>query len=265
MGELNTGMIQSSFPQGIFSDDAEHDVTVTASFPESNPFGLIVNGEQTGLFIHLDNTGSKNYTLVSAAASFHNVENNWALIKNASTLRYNVNLLSGSNLTAPYQVFSEFRPQEMGLTVWVNLVDASTKEVSRVTAMNQTISVVEQPASWADPQLLLLFVILGAALLGGAYAAYSSFFDAGSKKSKGTKKRTTVVTAKESAVPGQPAAKSFEEDWIPAHHLKAKSKPRRRDGGNTSGGEDLTSGGEVTSGAESGPEGKVRRRKAKKA
>ena len=88
---------------GIFSHDASHDVQVTASFPESNPFGresiyildipgltdglfplVVVNGERNGLFIHLNNQGTKNYTLLSAASSFHDPERHWALVSSIS-------------------------------------------------------------------------------------------------------------------------------------------------------------------------------------
>ena len=156
----------------------------------------------------------------------------------------------------------------MGLTVWVNLAEQSSKGQTILTAMNQTISVVESPSSWLDPQLLFLFVIIGTALLGGAYAAYNAFLGPQTKKSKGGKKKV-VVPSKDPLVDAGMGAggKTFEEDWIPAHHLKqSKTKSRRKDGaGTTSGGEDFTSGGEITSGAESGPEGKVRRRKGRKA
>ena len=152
----------------------------------------------------------------------------------------------------------------MGLTVWVNLAEQQTKELHSLTAMNQTISVVEAPSSWLDPQLLFLLAIVGAALLGGAYAAYSAFL--GPKPKGRGKKRVVTVTAKDATgVPGQGVGtQTFEEDWIPAHHLK-KTKPRKGDGAGNTSGEELTSAGEITSGAESGPEGKVRRRKAKKA
>lgn len=64
-----------------------------------------------------------------------------------------------------------------------------------------------------------------------------------------------------------PVVKPYEEDWIPAQHLKSRaSKLKKRDGGASSGGEEVTSGGEVTSGAESATETKGgKKRKNKKA
>jgi hypothetical protein len=182
-------------------------------------------------------------------------------------LRYNVPLVAGANFSAPYTLHSEFRPQEIGLTVWVNLAEQGTTDPSsHITAFNQTVSVVEPPTSWLDPSLLFLWLIIGTTLLGGAYAAYSTFFADSTKKGrKGGIKRTKAVVVNEKKE-DYPKVKPYEEDWIPASHLKNRaSKLKKQDGGASSGGEEITSGGEVTSGAESGPEGKVsRKRKGKK-
>lgn len=190
-------------------------------------------------------------------------------MKNSTALRYNVPLVSGANFSAPYTVHSEFRPQELGLTVWVNLVEqGTTNTVSQITALNQTVSVVEPPSSWLDPSLLFLWLIIGSALAGGAYAVYSTFFVDKSKKGKRGVKKTKAVVVNEKTE-NYPNVKPYEEDWIPAQHLKSRaSKLKKRDGagGASSGGEDFTSGGEATSGAESATESKgARKRKGKKA
>jgi len=224
---------------------------------------VVVNGEKTGINIHLANTGSKNYTLVSASSSFHDPLKDWALIRNSTALRYNVPLVSGANFSAPYSVNSEYRPGELGLTVWVNLAEQGSAEISRITALNQTVSIVEQPTSWLDASLLLLWLILGSALAGGAYAVYQTFFAPKTKKGKRVQKKKAVVVNEKTE--DYPKVKPYEEDWIPAHHLKSRASKTKRDGGASSGGEELLSAGEATSGAESGTEGKARRRKGKKA
>jgi len=242
----------------------------------------LVNGEKNNLQIHLQNHGTRNYTLVSAASSFHDTNKHWATVcllphlssrtdgqvKNATALRYNVPLVAGANFSAPYTVHSEFRPQELGLTVWVNLVEqGTTNTLSQVTALNQTISIVEPASSWLDPSLLFLWLVLGSALVGGAYAVYNSYFAPQTKKGKrtGVKKSKAVVVNEKTE--DYPNVKPYEEEWIPAQHLKSRtSKLKKRDTGASSGGEELTSGGEVTSGAESATEGKGgKKRKNKKA
>ncbi|ORY33990.1 hypothetical protein BCR39DRAFT_518049 [Naematelia encephala] len=254
---------------GFFSRDAEDDVIVSATFPDSNPFGLVVNGEQNALSLHFNNGGTKNYTLVSAGASYHDPGNHWALIKNASTLRYGVPLVSGANFSAPFSMHSEFRPQEIGLTVWANLAETGTTDIHRVIALNQTVSIVEPQASWFDPGLLFLYLILGSALLGGAWAAYNAFFpSSGSKKGGSRSKKVKAVVPAAQDKKQYPEVKPYEEEWIPAHHLKSKASKTKKgkDGGASSAGEEVLSGGDVTSGGEtSGAEGKIKRRKHKKA
>ncbi|AAW40840.1 hypothetical protein CNBA2520 [Cryptococcus deneoformans B-3501A] len=249
---------------GIFTHSAEDDVLVSASFPETNAFGNVVNGEDNNILIHLINSGSKNYTLVSASASYHDPANHWALVKNATTLKYGVPLVSGANFSAPYHVYSEFRPQELGLTVTVNLAETGTKDLHYITAMNRTVSIVEAPGSWLDFQLIFLYLILGTALTLGGWWAYDSYFAPkskvkGKKKSgPGPKKVQAVVPGKESVYP---EVKPYEEEWIPEQLLKSKQnklKKRNVDGASSAG--EITSGGET-----SGAEGKGKKRKGKKA
>jgi translocon-associated protein subunit alpha len=169
-------------------------------------------------------------------------------------------LVTGSNFSAPFSLNSEFRPQELGLTVWVNLAEQGSATTDQIVAFNQTVSIVEQPTSWLDPSLLFLWLIIGTALLGGAYAAYNTFFaPQGRKGKKGVKKTKAIVVNEKTE--SYPTVKPYEEEWIPAQHLKSRaSKTKKEAGALSSGGE------EATSGAESGPEGKgARRRKSKKA
>ena len=137
----------------------------------------------------------------------------------------------------------------------------------QITALNQTVSIVEPTGSWLDPQLGFLYLVLTAALFGGAYAIYNPFIESQTKGKKptGTKrvKAVTVPTEKKS----YPVVKPYEEEWIPEQHLKNRaSKLKKRESG-VSGGEDLTtSGGEATSGPDSAPEGRSPRKgKGKKA
>jgi len=63
-----------------------------------------------------------------------------------------------------------------------------------------------------------------------------------------------------------PNVKPYEEEWIPAQHLKSRQGKLKKDGkGDVKVVEGETSGGEVTSGGESGKEGTPRKRKGKKA
>ncbi|KAL1407017.1 hypothetical protein Q8F55_006430 [Vanrija albida] len=237
--------------------NAVNDIVASASL--KNTFGLITNGQNNDLVIQLSNTGAENYTLVSAAASYHDPAKDWKLVKNVTAAKFNVPLIAGGNLSAPFAVNSEFKPQELGLTVWVDVKHGN--ELSRVTAFNSTVSIVEPASSWFDPGALFIYLVLGAALIGGAYVAVQSYFG---DSSAGKKKRSGAKRAAPAPVPvaANPDGKAYDEDWIPQQHTRKGKKSH----GAASGGEGLTSGGEgVTSGAEtSGAEGKTRRRKGGK-
>jgi translocon-associated protein subunit alpha len=166
-----------------------------------------------------------------------------------------------------------FRPQDIGLTVWVNLAEPGSTALHSITALNQTVSVVEPSSSWLDPQLLFLWLLIGSALTAGAYFAYDLFLRPKGKKrgprGSGKKDKAKAVVPADQDKHAYPDVKPYEEEWIPEHHLKSRAsklKKREAGAGVSSAGEEVTSGGEVTSGAEtSGAEGKTRRRKSKKA
>ncbi|TXT04963.1 hypothetical protein VHUM_03783 [Vanrija humicola] len=231
---------------------ASHDTRVLSP-------AVITNGQNNDLVIQLSNTGAENYTLVSAAASYHDPAKDWKLVKNVTASKFNVPLIAGGNLTAPFQVNSEFKPQELGLTVWVDVKHGN--ELSRVTAFNSTVSIVEPASSWFDPGAIFIYLVLGVALFGGAYLTFQSYFG---DASSGKKKRSGAKRAAPAPAPvaANPDGKAYDEDWIPQQHTKKagkKSYAGAASEGLTSGGEGATSGGEA-----SGAEGKTRRRKGGK-
>lgn len=68
---------------------------------------VVVNGEQNNMLISVQNTGTNNYTLVSASASYHDHSKDWKLLKNATATKLNIPLGAGANATAPFRLNSE--------------------------------------------------------------------------------------------------------------------------------------------------------------
>lgn len=109
-------------------------------------------------------------------------------------------------------------------------------------------------------------MLLTTAFASGIYYAYNTFWAPPPKKSGSRRAKAVVpVDAKDQVYPN---VKPYEEDWIPAEHLKARqSKLKKRSGAGaaSSGGEEVTSGGEITSGGEtSGAEVKKSKKKGSK-
>lgn len=141
-------------------------------------------------------------------------------------------------------------------------METGTASTTPVTAMNQTVSVVEPPASWFDPGLIFVYAVITALLAGGAYWAYQIFSPPPPKKRAPRKVKAVVPAEKGNDYPN---VKAYDEDFIPKEHLKNRASKLKKEGGTTSGGE-MTSGDEMTSGGElSGGEGKGRKRKTKRA
>jgi translocon-associated protein subunit alpha len=149
------------------------------------------------------------------------------------------------------------------------VTETGSSNIHRITALNQTVSVVEPNMGWLDLPLLFLYLLIGTAAALTGYAIYEAYYlgPAKGRKGKGGKKVKAVVVAE----PGKayPDVKPYEEEWIPEQHLRNRASKTKKSAnaiaGASSGGEDLTSAGEVTSGGEtSGAEGLKKKKKGKK-
>ncbi|KAF9466541.1 hypothetical protein BDZ94DRAFT_1157880, partial [Collybia nuda] len=227
----------------------EPEVVVSASFPETNVFGHVVNGEKNSLVLSVENKSDRNVTLIRVAGSVHHPETN-VLVKNLTSMPYNVPLIEGVNLQLPYAFYSEY-PGDLRLNVWV---EHSTDESKyRVSAYDSVVTVVEPNLSIFDFKLVSTYLMVAALLGGLSYFAYLTFVPQPKKRSK---KTTPAVSAPVGAVTATGAG-GYQEEWIPEHHLK-KTRVSKKAGGFTSG----TSGDELSGGEISQIEGK--RRKGKK-
>ncbi|KAF5366983.1 hypothetical protein D9758_003969 [Tetrapyrgos nigripes] len=224
----------------------EQGLIAAASWPESNPFGHVVNGEKNDIHILVENKSPKNMTLLSIAGSIKNAESD-VLLKNLSTLSYGIALLEGVKLQVPYSFYSEFKPGDVRLNIWLeHVVD---DEKIQLEVFDGIVTVVEPEGSWFDFKLISTYLVVSAFVGGLSYVAYLSFVPQ-QKKSK--KPRT--VSAPVGTVTATSAG-GYQEEWIPEHHLRKPKTSRKQSG--------VVSSGDELSGAEtSGTEG--RKRKGKK-
>jgi hypothetical protein len=234
------------------SDSTEPEILVSASFPEDNPFGHVVNGEKNTLLLTVENKSDRNATLIGVSASLYNPDTD-ALLKNLTSLPYNAQLLGGVKTQLAYTFYSEFKPGDLRLTVWLD--HAIDDERYRTSAYDSIITVVEPDLSIFDMKMLSTYLIVASILGGVGFALYRNWFPA-SKKSRSKRDiRQPKVSAPSGTAKATGAAR-YEEEWIPAHHL-LKGKGGKKQPGVASG----TSADE-TSGAEtSGAEGKRRKRR----
>ncbi|OBZ72726.1 Increased recombination centers protein 22 [Grifola frondosa] len=221
-------------------------ILAVASFSEENAFGHVVNGESNRIYLTVENKSDRNVTLVNIAGAFHHPETN-ALVKNTSALTYNLPLLEGASLQLPYMFYSEFKPGDLRLSIWLEHNDDGN--TYRVMAYDSIVTIVEPPVSIFDFKLVSTYFVVGLLLSGLGYYAYLTFVPQPKKRKGRTAPQVSAPVGTVTAT----GAGGYQEEWIPEHHLKKTKKAKS--GAATSGDE--------TSGAEMSPS-EGRKRKGKK-
>jgi len=224
-------------------------LAVTASFPEDNPFGHVVNGELNKLLLTIENRTGKNVTLLSVAGEFLD-PNSEQLIKTANNMTYGVHLPDTTKTQLPYQFYSEFRTGDIKLSV--SLEHMTDGERQKISAFESIVTVVEPELTIFDFKLLSTYVMVLAILGGLGYVAYLSFVPQ-------TKQKKTAPVSKPESTVTATGTSGYQEEWIPEHHLR-KTKARK--------GRSVVSSGEEQSGVSgaeaSGTEGKRRSNRLRK-
>ncbi|RUS18271.1 translocon-associated protein, alpha subunit [Endogone sp. FLAS-F59071] len=198
-------------------------VELTAAFPES-PFGNVVNGQRNKLVVSFSNKDSANYTIGILSGAFVNPNNFSQIVRNLTALRYETPINAGETIDIPFSFHSEIAPQDLGLVVLVDFVDAAGNNF-RAVGFNSTVSIVDPPHSIFDIQLLFLYVVLAGVLAGVGYMIQQAFFGGSGKGKKKAKKVVEPSPGAAGAVDEQGKLK-YDESWIPEQHLK-KTTPRQ--------------------------------------
>ncbi|KAJ6516433.1 hypothetical protein C8R45DRAFT_960137 [Mycena sanguinolenta] len=204
-------------------------VVASASFPESNVFGHIVNGERNAMTLTVENKSGKNVTLISVGGAVFNVQNE-ALIKNLTTMTYKVPLVESVKLQVPFTFFSEFKPGDIRLNVWLD--HTFEDSTLRVDAYDSIVTVVEPELSIFDFKMISTYIVATALLGGLIFVAYRAF----APKRSTRPKRKPAVSAPVGTVTATGAG-GYQEEWIPEHHIRKAKTPRQKSGTLTSGDE----------------------------
>jgi hypothetical protein len=222
------------------------EVVATAAFPETNAFNHVVNGEKNGLIITVENKSGQNVTLLNIAGALLHPDTN-VVIKNLTSQKYGMPLLENIKLQIPYQFYSQFKPGDHRLSVWLeNKADDGT--TYKVEAFDTIVTVVDPELSFFDLKLLSTYAMVAGILGSLVYFAYGTFVPQ-AKKPRAKKTSTAAVSAPVGTVTATGSG-GYQEEWIPEHHLR-KSKTSKKQGA-VSG----TSGDELSGAETSGTEGK---------
>jgi len=215
------------------------EVEVSASFPESNQFGHVINGEKNIINVLLENKSDSEVDSAAVSGSFENPDTG-KLLRNTTKYTHNGQILPGTKLSIPYSFHSEFKPQDVRLQIFVEYKHAGKAHFAH--AYNSIVSVVEPPASIFDLTLIITYLFIIAIFGGAAYLIIAKYFP---------RYLYTVLSFRKpkpkrnsSAPAGTTKTTGYEEQWIPRHLLKSRTTKTRSnapvssgdESGNTSGG-----------------------------
>ncbi|KAJ3510124.1 hypothetical protein NLJ89_g4859 [Agrocybe chaxingu] len=224
------------------------EVIATAAFPETNAFNHVVNGEKNLLTVSVENKSDRNVTLVNIAGALLHPDTNALTV-----VKYGVPLFESVKLQIPYSFYSEFKPGDHRLNIWLehssevrhtreyhalSLMFGMQVGTHKVEVYDSIVTVVDPDFSIFDLKLLSTYAIVAAILGGLSYLAYRTFVPQ-TKKPRGKKASAPSVSAPVGTVTATGVG-GYQEEWIPEHHLR-KGKSSKKQGA-TSG----TSGDELS-------------------
>ncbi|KAF1847002.1 uncharacterized protein K460DRAFT_363115 [Cucurbitaria berberidis CBS 394.84] len=223
-------------------------VAVSVSFPQSEIFGVkLINGHATEARLSITNDEPTPIGVIIVGGSLiQEVSGQSQIVRNLTNQRYSIEIPAGQEETVPYTFSTELHPQNLRLQLVTVLKDAKGAFYT-VPVYNETVSIVEAPTSFFDPQIIFLYLVLLGAFGGIVYFIYNTwittFFpqkkgrgkggERAKKSSAGSKKvdpadQVAVVGADGPAVTS--GAKAYDESWIPASHLQRPEAKRVRSG-----------------------------------
>ncbi|TFY77614.1 hypothetical protein EWM64_g6397, partial [Hericium alpestre] len=159
--------------------DGEGKLEVVATFPESNPFGHVVNGERNQLFLDIVNKSPKNVTLLTVAGAFHDPRDD-KLIKATNNMTYGIYLVEGAKIRLPYTFHSEYKTGDIKLNLFLEHLTDGEKQ--RIPIYESILTVVEPEFSIFDFKLITTYAVVAGLLGSLGYIAYLSFAPAAVKK-----------------------------------------------------------------------------------
>ncbi|KAF8298187.1 hypothetical protein DL93DRAFT_2091361 [Clavulina sp. PMI_390] len=227
---------------GGSSAAATRDVEVTAAFPATNAFSHVTNGQNNVINVLINNKEDVEIDLKKIFGAFKDANSN-AFVQNSTTAVYKSTVGARQKTTIPYTFYSEQKTGDVRLNIWVEYTVGGQPYTSQ--AFDSVVSVVEQPASWFDPLLILTYLIILVTVGGSGYLTYVSFFPP-PKKSKSIPTPSAPVDVKATS-----SSTGYQEEWIPDHILKTRK-----------GGKGAASG--MSSGDESGAESAGGKKKSRK-
>ncbi|KAF1345733.1 hypothetical protein BDV97DRAFT_401125 [Delphinella strobiligena] len=229
------------------------DVDIKCAFPDSEIFGVkLVNGHATQAIISVANNEVEPVKFLFVGGSLltprhlPGAPDPPIALRNLSATRYDLTIPAGESETVTYSFATEMHPQDLNLNL-AAMIQSSAGNIYTTQVFNETVSIVEAPTSFFDPQIIFLYLVLTGVFAGTCYFIYNTWIttlfpqkkgrgkggERAKRSSQGTKKvdpadQVSVIGADGPAVTS--SAQAYDESWIPAGHLQRPEAKRVQSG-----------------------------------
>ncbi|PNP48363.1 hypothetical protein TGAM01_v200701 [Trichoderma gamsii] len=203
---------------------------IRTSFPDSDILGLkLVNGRTTTALVEVTNHEDGPIQFLFANGALWTPEDladdvpaYQGIVRNLTMVQYSLEIESGETKSFPYSFVLDMNPQDVRLRLLAVFTNAEGV-VFQVPAYEGSTAIVEAPTSFLDPQIIFLYLVLTAAFGGTLYFVYKTWIEAlfpQAKKTRAPKKPVQKPVDPADALSGsESAGKSYDESWIPDHHI----------------------------------------------
>jgi hypothetical protein len=141
-------------------------VRISAKFPQSEIFGVkLINGHATQAVLDIKN---EEPTPVGVAIVGGSLVQDGGLqtqiLRNLTSKQYSIEIPAGESETVTYSFSADMHPQDLRLQLVAVLKD-NKDNMYTVSAFNETVSIVEAPTSFFDPQMYVHTRLINATAL----------------------------------------------------------------------------------------------------
>lgn len=214
----------------VANSPALENLHVKVDFPDNDKeqdATVLVNDQEHRVTFRVANSGNEPVVLAAYGGALYYKGQDSPYV-NLTTVKLGpYQIPPQSQYTAEHAVRMSVPPVDFDLAFTLYVQHA--EEILRYTHEKQPVTVQDPPISPFDPKLLIVQLVLGAtAIAGGYFLTQKVILPYLDTKFPKEKKKAAVPAQTAEAKPKPADGKSYDEEWIPQHHLRPRSQNRKR-------------------------------------